>query len=168
MVGIMLKRQPLAVMVKPTTASVQISVRGTTGAVWCVFFGESFCPELSVRLQLINFPFTPFFISVFFTSSVIIVLISVINSPGSISPRSICSSFVSQSAVISGDWISSGITVMRALPLSVGSSTLVFLLPFRSRKPFCTSFSMVAALVAALTFHTLRHTVCTSGFHRMK
>ena len=60
MVGIMLKRQPLAVMVKPTTASVQISVRGTTGAVWCVFFGESFCPELSVRLQLINFPYPKF------------------------------------------------------------------------------------------------------------
>ena len=90
------------------------------------------------------------FISVFFTSSVIIVLISVINSLGSISPRSICSSFVSQSAVISGDWISSGITVTRALPLSVGSSTLVFLVPLRSRKPFCTSFSMVAALVAGV------------------
>ena len=60
MVGIMLKRQPLAVMVKPTTASVQISVRGTTGAVWCVFFGESFCPELSVRLHLINMPYTKF------------------------------------------------------------------------------------------------------------
>ena len=60
MVGIMLKRQPLAVMVKPTTASVQISVRGTTGAVWCVFFGESFCPELSVRLHLINLPYPKF------------------------------------------------------------------------------------------------------------
>ena len=59
-------------------------------------------------------------------------------------------SFVSQSAVISADWISSGITVMRALPLSVGSSTLVFLVPLRSRKPFCTSFSMVAALVAGV------------------
>ena len=48
------------------------------------------------------------------------------------------------------DWISSGITVMRAFPLSVGSSTLVFLVPLRSRKPFCTSFSMVAALVAGV------------------
>ena len=60
MVGIMLKRQTLAVMVKPTTASVQISVRGTAGAVWCVFFGESFCPKLSVRLHLINLPYPKF------------------------------------------------------------------------------------------------------------
>ena len=114
--------------------------------------GNTFAPQFG-QIPIILFfisAFTPFFISVFFTSSVIIVLISVINSLGSISPRSIRSSFVSQSAVISGDWISSGITVMRALPLSVGSSTLVFLLPFRSRKPFCTSFSIVAARVAGV------------------
>ena len=84
------------------------------------------------------------------TSEEIISLISVIKVFGSISLCSIRSSFVSQSAVISGDWISSGITVTRALPLSVGSSTLVFLLPFRSRKPFCTSFSIVAARVAGV------------------
>ena len=60
MVGIMLKRQPLAVMVKPTTASVQISVRGTAGAIRCIFVGKSFCPEFSVRLQLINFPYPKF------------------------------------------------------------------------------------------------------------
>ena len=94
--------------------------------------------------------FAPFAASVVVTSEEIISLISVIKVSGSISPRSICSSFVSQSAVISGDWISSGITVMRAFPLSVGSSTLVFLVPLRSRKPFCTSFSMVAALVAGV------------------
>ena len=77
-------------------------------------------------------------------------MISVINSFGSISPRSMRSNFVSQSAVISADWISSGITVIRVLPLSVGSSALVFLSPLRSRKPFATSFSMVAARVAGV------------------
>ncbi len=56
MVGIMLKRQPLAVMVKPTTASVQIGVRTSTGTVRCIFFGKRFCPEFSVRLCLINLP----------------------------------------------------------------------------------------------------------------
>ena len=56
MVGIMLKRQTLAVMVKPTTASVQIGVRGAAGSVWGIFFRKSFCPEFSVRLELINFP----------------------------------------------------------------------------------------------------------------
>ena len=60
MVGIMFKRQTLAVMVKPTTASVQISVLRTAGAIRCIFFGKSFCPEFSVRLQLINFPYPKF------------------------------------------------------------------------------------------------------------
>ena len=60
MVGIMLKRQTLAVMVKPTIASVQIGVRGAAGSVWGVFFRQSFCPEFSVRLQLINFPYPKF------------------------------------------------------------------------------------------------------------
>ena len=47
MVGIMLKRQTLAVMVKPTIASVQIGVRGAAGSVWGVFFRQSFCPEVN-------------------------------------------------------------------------------------------------------------------------
>ena len=92
----------------------------------------------------------PFTASVVFTSEEIISLISVINVSGSISPCSTRSSFVSQSAVISADWISSGITVIRALPLSVGRRNFVFLSPLRSRNPFATSFSMVAALVAGV------------------
>ena len=56
MVGIMLKRQTLAVMIKPTTTSVQIGVRTSTGTVRCIFFGKRFCPEFSVRLCLINLP----------------------------------------------------------------------------------------------------------------
>ena len=60
MVGIMLKRQTLAVMVKPAATSIQIGVRGATGSVWSIFFGKSFCPEFSVRLQLINFPYPKF------------------------------------------------------------------------------------------------------------
>ncbi|RJV78704.1 hypothetical protein DWY76_04080 [Faecalibacterium sp. AF27-11BH] len=56
MVWIVFKRQTLAIMVEPTTASVQISVRGTAGAMRCIFFRKCFCPKASVRLQLINFP----------------------------------------------------------------------------------------------------------------
>ena len=56
MVGIMFKRQPLTVMIEPAAASVQIGVRGAAGSVWGIFFGESLCPEFSVRLELINFP----------------------------------------------------------------------------------------------------------------
>ena len=55
-VWIVFKRQALAVMVKPAATSIQIGVRGATGSVWSIFFGKSFCPEVSVRLQLINFP----------------------------------------------------------------------------------------------------------------
>ena len=60
MVWIVFKRQSLAVMVEPTAASVQIGVRGAAGSVWGIFFGESFCPEFSVRLELINFPYPKF------------------------------------------------------------------------------------------------------------
>jgi len=56
MVRIMFKCQPLAVVVKPATASVQIGVRTSTGTVRCIFFGKRFCPEFSVRLCLINLP----------------------------------------------------------------------------------------------------------------
>ena len=56
MVWIVFKRQTLAIMVEPTTASVQIGVRGTAGAMRCIFFRKCFCPKASVRLQLINFP----------------------------------------------------------------------------------------------------------------
>jgi len=56
MVWIVFKRQPLAVMIEPTIASVQIGVRGAAGSVWGIFFRKSFCPEFSVRLELINFP----------------------------------------------------------------------------------------------------------------
>ena len=57
MVGIVFKCQPLAVMIEPAAASVQIGVRGAAGSVWGVFFRKCFCPEFSVRLELINFPF---------------------------------------------------------------------------------------------------------------
>ena len=60
MVWIVFKRQTLAIMVEPTTASVQIGVRGTAGAMRCIFFRKCFCPEFSVRLQLINFPYPKF------------------------------------------------------------------------------------------------------------
>ena len=104
-----------------------------------------------------------------FTSEEIVSLISVIKVSGSISPRSIRSSFVSQSAVISGDWISSGITVMRALPLSVGSSTLVFLgaLPFQKAllHQFFNGCRSGCRSADALTLHALRHTVCTRCLH---
>ena len=56
MVGIVFKCQPLAVMIETTAASVQLGVRGAAGCVWGIFFGKSFCPEFSVRLELINFP----------------------------------------------------------------------------------------------------------------
>ena len=56
MVGIVFKCQPLAVMIEPTAASVQIGVRGAAGSVWGIFFRKSFCPEFSVRLCLINLP----------------------------------------------------------------------------------------------------------------
>ncbi len=63
---------------------------------------------------------------------------------------STCRSFCSHSAVIPGDWITSGITVMRAMPLCVGTRYLVFLSPFRSRKPMRTSFSIMPARVAGV------------------
>ena len=56
MVWIVFKRQTLAVMVEPTTASIQISVRGAAGSIWSIFFRKCFCPEFSVSLELINFP----------------------------------------------------------------------------------------------------------------
>ena len=56
MVGIVFKCQPLAVMIEPAAASVQIGVRGAAGSVWGIFFRKSFCLEFSVRLELINFP----------------------------------------------------------------------------------------------------------------
>ena len=56
MVWIVFKCQSLAVMVKPAATSIQIGVRRTTGAMRCIFVGKSFCPEFSVRLQLIDFP----------------------------------------------------------------------------------------------------------------
>lgn len=64
------------------------------------------------------------------------------------------------------------ITVIRALPLSVGSSTWS-LLPFRSRKPFCTSFPMVSGsgcrgADAPGHPHLLAYCLHFGGFHRMK
>ena len=53
-------------------------------------------------------------------------------------------------AAVTNDQRAEQLRKLHPFPLSVGSSTLVFLLPLRSRKPFCTSFSMVAALVAGV------------------
>ena len=80
----------------------------------------------------------------------IIPVISSMKLSGEYSPFSIRSSFSSQSAVMEGDWICSGITVIRAVPFAVAQRYFVFLSPRRSTKPFCTSFSMVAARVAGV------------------
>ena len=77
-------------------------------------------------------------------------MISVINSPGSISLRSICSNFASQSAVISGRLDFFGHHGDEGFAFVGGQQHLGFLGAFRSRKPFCTSFSMVAARVAGV------------------
>ena len=60
------------------------------------------------------------------------------------------SSFCSQSAVRSGERISSGITVTREMPLCVGTRYFVFRLPLRSTKPILTSFSIMPARVAGV------------------
>ena len=69
---------------------------------------------------------------------------------GTYSPCSTSDSFSSQSAVIAGDWSCSGVTVIKAFPFSVGISVFTLPLPLRSKKPFRTSFSMMAARVAGV------------------
>ena len=80
------------------------------------------------------------------TSSRTISLIPSIKLSALSSPRSICKSCDSHSAVRSGDLMLSGRIVIKSTPFCVGSNSFFFL----STKPVTTSFSRIAARVAGV------------------
>ena len=80
------------------------------------------------------------------TKPVIISVIPFIKPSALSSPRSICFSLDSHSAVRSGDLMLSGSILIRFIPVCVGISSFFL----RSTNPVLTSFSRIAALVAGV------------------